>query len=172
MEAGNRKIWRYATAFVVGVVVTVVAIKSVGVVEDLLVFTANKDKLAKATRVELKPDPVPSSWIISGSPKFKFAVYMDSPHHNSVAGTWECTGPGTFAWHYDLDEVIYVLDGSADIEYLGKRFTLRAGDSTRFTAGTSAIWHVTDHIRKVYSIHYVSRTKTALRKLIVGVNER
>ena len=40
--------------------------------------------------------------------------------------------------HYTVDEDIYVLDGSAEIDYMGRKFTLRAGESTRFVAGTTA----------------------------------
>jgi len=57
-----------------------------------------------------------------------------------------------FVGHYSGDEVIYILEGSAEIEYLGKKFTLRPGDSSRFVSGTNATWVVTDRVKKTFRI--------------------
>jgi uncharacterized cupin superfamily protein len=82
----------------------------------------------------------------------------------SRSGIWECTGPGQFRWEYSVDEAIYILEGSADIEYLGNRFTLSAGDSTKFIAGTSANWTVPNRIKKTFRIYDPGRLTTRLMR--------
>lgn len=106
------------------------------------------------------------SWIISGSPKFRLTVFDNATHQDTFSGIWECTGPGKFKWEYGVDEVIYILDGSAQIEYLGKTLALGPGDSIKFVSGTTALWTVSDHVRKTFTIHGAGRTIRGLRKFM------
>lgn len=62
---------------------------------------------------------------------------------------WDCTA-GRFNWFYDIDETVYVIEGSVIIkDYSGSVTTLRAGDTAFFPAGSSAEWTVEQYVRKV-----------------------
>ena len=62
---------------------------------------------------------------------------------------WHCT-EGRFEWHYDIDETIYILEGSVVIESDAMPPTrFGAGDVIFFKDGASARWQVEGHIRKV-----------------------
>jgi uncharacterized cupin superfamily protein len=108
--------------------------------------------LSRSEQHKFVEAPIDPSWITSGTPVFHAVVFEHSPHWGTQSGIWECIGPAKFVWHYSVDEVIYVLEGSAEIEYLGSKFTLHAGDSTRFVAGTVATWVVTDRVKKTFRI--------------------
>ncbi len=112
-----------------------------------------KDALAQAVSMPLKPSMVPASWVTSGSPKFRSNLFGEAHDGSSHSGLWECTGPAEFTWHYQEDEAIYVLEGAAEIEYLGRKFTIRPGESTRFAAGTTAKWVVREHIQKTWVLY-------------------
>jgi uncharacterized cupin superfamily protein len=114
--------------------------------------------------MELKLAPIDPSWIISGSPVFYAGAFDRSP--DTMSGIWECIGPGKFIWHYSVDETIYVLEGSAHIEYLDKQLTLRPGDSTRFVAGTTAVWLVTEHVKKTFRIKKLGRVEKIMRHIL------
>jgi hypothetical protein len=123
------------------------------------------EPVAKAGRHELQPSPVDPSWIVSGSPTFRANVFERLPHMSTISGLWECTGPAKFVWHYGVDEAIYILEGSAEVEYLGKKFTLKAGDSTTFISGTQATWVVSDRVKKTYRIENPGRLVRMMRRL-------
>jgi uncharacterized protein len=99
---------------------------------------------------DLSPSPIDSSWIISGEPAFRSTVFHRS--FGTSSGVWECEGPGQFFWKYDVDETIFVMRGFAEIEYLGKEFTVRPGDSVHFVPGTKAVWSVPVSIGKTFRI--------------------
>ena len=101
----------------------------------------------------LGPFPVNPSWIRSGAPVFKGAEVSCSPDGKTITGLWSCDGPGTFEWQYGGDETICVIEGQVHVEYLNRRFTLNAGDSVVFHAGTRALWDVPHYVRKLYSVH-------------------
>lgn len=100
---------------------------------------------------KFEPAPIDPSWIISGTPVFHTALFERSRRWG-LSGVWKCIGPGKFIWHYTADELIYVLEGSGEVEYLGKKFLLQEDDSIRFAAGTTATWTVTNHIKKIFRI--------------------
>ena len=123
------------------------------------------DKLAKREHVELTPSPIPAAWVISGSPVFRSNTFGGSPDGSTTTGIWECTGPTQFVWHYGTDETIYILEGSAEIEYLGKKFSVSAGDSTHFAAGTTANWVVRDRIKKTWTLYEPGRLTRLMRRI-------
>src|SRR4051812_28835063 len=98
------------------------------------------ENVARRDNVPLGPYTVPQSWITSGSPTFRSNTFGASFDRSTSSGLWECTGPGAFTWHYGTDESIYILEGSAEVVYLGRKFTLQPGDCTHFVAGTTANW--------------------------------
>ncbi|MGA8005541.1 MAG: cupin domain-containing protein [Burkholderiales bacterium] len=150
-----------ATAGVVGVAVA-------GLVQERSAYLDYDDKLGTVNHHELEPVSIDPSWVLSGSPKFAMTVFSDAQHLGSFSGIWQATGPGKFVWKYNVDESIYILDGSVELEYMGKKLTLRPGDSTFFAAGTEATWTVRDHVRKTFRIYQVSRTTRLMRRLLTA----
>jgi uncharacterized cupin superfamily protein len=129
-------------------------------------FLGYKEKLAKTQPIEMKPSPLPPAWLVSGSPTFRTGVFGRSHDNSAESGIWECIGPTQFVWQYVQDETIHVLEGSAEVEYLGKKFTLKAGDSTSFAAGTSANWVVRERIRKTWTLYEPGRIVRVMRRLV------
>jgi uncharacterized cupin superfamily protein len=99
----------------------------------------------------LKPLQVDTAWVKSGNPKFHLA--WQTRTRKTSAGLWSCDGPATFEWQFDSDEQIYVLEGTVHIEYLGKKLSLKPGDTALFLAGTKAVWHVPGYFKKSFTIH-------------------
>jgi uncharacterized cupin superfamily protein len=66
-------------------------------------------------------------------------------------GYWDCT-KGRFMWHYDADELIQIVKGSAHITRCGinsKAYTVTEGHSVFFPKGSIADWIVDDYVEKV-----------------------
>lgn len=131
------------------------------------------EKLAKHESVPLGLYEIPASWITSGSPVFRSNVFAAAHDKSSASGLWECTGPGAFEWHYGRDESIYVLEGFAEVEYLGRKFTLRPGDCTHFAAGTTSRWVVTERIKKSYTLYDPGWVVRKMRRVLgmLGMNK-
>jgi uncharacterized protein len=140
-----------------------------GLIRERPAYMDYDDRLAKVTHHALEPIWVDPSWVLSGSPKIGMTVFSDAQHLGSFSGIWQATGPAKFIWKYGVDESIYIIDGSVDIEYMGNKFTLRPGDSTFFAAGTEAIWTVPDHVRKTFRIYEVSPITKVMRRLLTAV---
>ncbi len=99
--------------------------------------------------VELEPEPIPESWILSGTPKASSKTMARSHDWTSHTVVWECTA-GRFQWHYATDESILVVSGEAFmLEEDGGERRIGPGDLGFFPAGTSCTWRVKDRIRKV-----------------------
>ena len=92
------------------------------------------------------------SWVRSGSPNFHNVELVRSSDGNTISGLWSCEGPSTFEWTYYMDETIYLLEGLIEIEYLGQRFTVLPGQVVTFHAGTKALWHVPNRVKKAYTL--------------------
>jgi uncharacterized cupin superfamily protein len=57
----------------------------------------------------------------------------------------------TFPWHYDQDEICYLLEGRAVVTPAsGAPVIIQRGDLVRFPAGLSCTWEITDAVRKHY----------------------
>jgi len=137
--------------FFLTIVGTLAVVLAIDLITEMPAYIDYKSGLPQKKRDEFEPTPIVPSWVISGSPVFHTAAFQHSPHWDAWSGIWECIGPAKFVWHYSVDEVIYVLEGSAEIEYLGSKFILNAGDSIRFVSGTIATWVVTDRVKKTFS---------------------
>jgi uncharacterized protein len=99
--------------------------------------------------VELEPEPIPSDWIVSGSPEARCRKMVRSRDRTSHIVVWDCT-PGTFRWHYDMDEAIVVISGEAFmINHKGEERRFGPGDLAFFPAGSSCTWRITETLRKV-----------------------
>ena len=99
--------------------------------------------------VELKPEPFPPGWVVSGSPEARCSKVVRSRDRTSHIVVWDCT-PGSFRWHYGMDEAIVVISGEAFmINDKGEERRFGAGDLGFFPAGTTCTWRITEHLRKV-----------------------
>ncbi|MFZ6721022.1 cupin domain-containing protein [Undibacterium sp. Ji49W] len=119
-----------------------------------------------AVSMPVKAFEVDPTWIKEGTPNFRATEFFKSHDGKTSSGIFECDGPSTFEWHYQLDETIYVLDGGVDIEYQGKRFSLKPGETAFFRAGTTALWHVPKGIRKTWTLHDAGKPARGLAKLL------
>lgn len=101
---------------------------------------------------QLKPLDVNPAWAIDGKPNFRATEFFKSSDGKTSSGIFECDA-SSFEWHYSHDEAIYILEGGVELEYLGKKFNLQAGDSAFFRAGTVARWKVPQHVRKTWTLY-------------------
>ena len=97
----------------------------------------------------LNPAPIAKDWILEGSPVTRNKLLSVS--NDKVASTWiwDCTA-GRFNWFYDIDETVYVIEGSVTVrDHHGATRTLMSGDIAFFPAGSSAEWTVKEYVRKL-----------------------
>lgn len=99
--------------------------------------------------LQLDPDPIYESWILSGTPTARSKTLAVSPDRASMTVLWDCTA-GTFYWHYRQDEAVLFLSGDAHLlQEDGKEQRFSAGDFAFFPAGTVAQWRVDAYCRKI-----------------------
>lgn len=105
--------------------------------------------IVTAASVELEPEPIPPDWIVSGAPVARCKKMVRSHDRTSHVVVWDCT-PGSFKWHYGMDEAIVVISGQAVmITEKGEERRFGPGDLGFFPAGTSCTWRITETLRKV-----------------------
>jgi uncharacterized protein len=93
--------------------------------------------------------PINGAWILEGNPLARGKLLSTSTDGMATTFMWDCTA-GRFNWHYELDETVFLLEGSVVIrESTGARHELKAGDSFLFKAGTHFEWTVDSYVRKV-----------------------
>lgn len=95
--------------------------------------------------------PLDPDWILAGLPQTQINPLAARGRLSS--GFWQCT-EGHFNWHYQVDEMIHILEGDALIRDRATPLWchLRAGDSVLFPKGSSAEWIVERYVRKFYVI--------------------
>lgn len=98
---------------------------------------------------QFKPAPIRPEWILSGAPDAHNQVLVVSEDRALMTIFWRCAA-GSFRWHYDEEETIYVLDGGMILTFPdGEVRKVGKGDVVYFAAGTSAVWEVESHVHKV-----------------------
>jgi hypothetical protein len=103
--------------------------------------------MAATATADLKPAPIPTDWILNGTPHARNKELATSRASSILV--WDCTA-GRFNWHYGEDEIVVVTSGEAFItSETGEERRLGPGDMGFFPAGTSCTWRVTNHVRKV-----------------------
>jgi uncharacterized cupin superfamily protein len=108
-----------------------------------------------STKTSLEPGNIKSEWIIEGEPKIKSSLLSSSADGLSFVVVWECTA-GKFRWGYNFDEVLYILEGSVTLDDgTNAPRTVKAGDVLFIPKGSSAIWTVHSHIRKLAVCRHV-----------------
>jgi uncharacterized protein len=99
--------------------------------------------------VQMKPSPIDPNWVRDGAPIARNFQLSCAKEGGSPTLLWDCTA-GVFDWHYDTDESIYVLEGSAVVrDDDGVEHEIGAGDHVLFRAGAHAVWRVESYVRKV-----------------------
>jgi uncharacterized protein len=121
--------------------------------ETMRFVTTSPDLSSAAAARPLQEVQVDPSWIKAGTPTFAQVEIARSPDGRTTNGLWSCEGPTTFVWQFAVDEVVYVLEGEVEIDYLGRNFVLHPGDTAVFHGGTSATWTIEDRLKKAYTLH-------------------
>ena len=95
--------------------------------------------ISSAAAAELESLPIPSDWILAGSPEARAKLLAKSHDGASRIVVWECTA-GRFNWHYSEDETVVVIAGEVFVTTeTGDERRLGEGDMGFFPAGSSAI---------------------------------
>jgi uncharacterized cupin superfamily protein len=113
----------------------------------------------------LEPAPIPAEWIEAGAPSASSRFLAASGDGGLAAGVWECSA-GTFQWHFECDEVVYVLEGGVVVEHEGQRHVLERGSLAFFPLGARTRWEVATHVRKLF----VHRHPTPYVRKLVGLS--
>jgi uncharacterized cupin superfamily protein len=101
------------------------------------------------SNVSLEPAPIKAEWILEGNPVARNRTISTSKDGTSVALFWDCSA-GKFNWFYDVDETVYVLEGSVLLKDAnGAQRLVSAGDTVFFPVGAKVEWTVDKYIRKV-----------------------
>src|SRR5580704_18938934 len=94
-------------------------------------------------------EPINPNWVVAGQPRCRHKKLSSTADNASYVCLWEGTA-GSFNWHYEKDEMIFVLSGEAwvtDAEGRERRFA--GGDYGFFPAGTTCRFRVDNHLRKI-----------------------
>ena len=105
--------------------------------------------IADPATVTLGPAPIQAGWIVEGNPEARAKELARSGDGTSVVVAWSCTA-GRFHWHYSVDETVHIISGEVfvtDEDGLERR--LGPGDMAFFPSGSSSMWHVPSHVRKL-----------------------
>lgn len=103
--------------------------------------------------VELQAAPIRPDWILEGAPVGRNKFLSGSVDGGAFTLLWDCTA-GVFNWYYDIDETIYVIEGSVVVRAdHGEERRLGPGDTAFFPAGSHALWRVENYVRKVAFFH-------------------
>jgi uncharacterized protein len=108
---------------------------------------------------------VDPDWVRSGQPNFRASETVRSPDGQTISGLWACDGPSVFEWTFGLDETVHLLEGQIEVDYQGRHFTLRPGDTASFLAGTRSVWRVPEHAKKAFTLHRPGRLVLLWRRL-------
>ena len=87
-------------------------------------YLSNKHGLSSA--------PIQSDWIIEGKPRARNRRLAGSTDGLGSTYMWDCTA-GRFNWYYDIDETVYLVEGSITlVDSAGQHSQLWAGDTFFF----------------------------------------
>jgi len=113
-------------------------------------------------RRSLRAAPIKRDWIVEGTPEARGCPIFETSDQDANVVEWESTR-GRFVWHYDIDEIVYIIEGDARITDLatGLSTHITAGATVLFQRGSSAEWTVDRYIRKIAIIHIPLSPKLA-----------
>ena len=105
--------------------------------------------IAPPAEVELAPAPIPSDWILSGTPEARSRQLARSQDGASTVMAWSCTA-GRFNWSYTVDETVHIISGEVFVtNETGEECRLGPGDMAFFPAGSRSTWRVPVEVRKL-----------------------
>jgi uncharacterized cupin superfamily protein len=105
--------------------------------------------VARLAQVTWRDAPIPTAWVVRGSPRARCADLSQSSDGMAYTATWDCSA-GSFDWHNDVDETAHILEGEVTVtDAAGVSSTLRPGDVALFRAGTIFHWEVPHYVRKI-----------------------
>lgn len=118
-----------------------------------------RDKPRRITRDEgvfnrpdampMRPSPIEPSWIHSGAPVTRSGDHSSARDDFAWTSVWDCTR-GTFEWHFDMDETVYILEGRVRVtDANGDSHMLTKGAIGYFPAHSTWLWEVDHYVRKV-----------------------
>ena len=97
----------------------------------------------------LEPAPINSAWILEGNPVARNRILSTSKDGSASALIWECTA-GKFNWFYDVDETVYIIEGSVLLKDAnGAERRVSVGETVHFPVGCKAEWTIDKYVRKV-----------------------
>lgn len=107
--------------------------------------------------------PIKRDWVVDGTPEATGCPIFETSDEGANVHEWQCTR-GRLVWHYDVDEIVYIVEGDARIKDLatGLSTHITAGTSVLFQRGSSAEWTVDRHIRKIAINHVPLSPKIAM----------
>lgn len=141
-----------------------VAVSAMAAYDSIRYAVGAPDPSERAVDTPLGEFKVNPSWIIAGHPVFKGVETLRSADGKTISGLWSCDGPTTFVWHFGADETVHLLEGEVHVEYEGKSFTIRPGETATFHAYTTAIWHIPKYAKKTYTLNVPSLLVRAWRR--------
>ena len=98
-------------------------------------------------------EKIDSSKLTEGDPVQHGHNYFTDDTKTVSAGVWDCTPMTSKLAPYDVNEFMYVLEGSVTIiDQNGHEETVRAGQSFIIPKGMPCIWKQTEYIRKFYFV--------------------
>jgi uncharacterized protein len=124
----------------------------------------------------LGASPINRSWILEGNPVARNKLLSKSADGSASTYIWDCSA-GRFNWHYDIDETVYIIEGSVMLrDGKGAERAVKAGDTVFFPAGSTAEWTVEDYVRKVAflrvplpkSVFLAKHIYRALKRIVKG----
>jgi uncharacterized protein len=116
-----------------------------------------------ARRDDLGPAPITPEWIIDGAPVARWTQLTGE--RGVSTHLWDCTA-GRFHWHFGVDEIVHILEGSVHVTGDdGRTVTLQAGDVGHFPLDSHAIWHVDEYVRKLAVHRSPARSERVLRRV-------
>jgi uncharacterized cupin superfamily protein len=99
--------------------------------------------------VALNALPIRPQWVLEGAPVAQYKILSTSSDGTAKTIVWDCTA-GRFNWFYDMDETVYVLEGSVVLkDETGTSRRVGSGETVFFRAGSRAEWTVERYIRKI-----------------------
>jgi hypothetical protein len=104
---------------------------------------------ATPAEIELPASPFPQEWVLDGTPQACAKEIARSRDGAMTTVVWSCSR-GRFRWRYSVDEMVHLLAGEVFItDHTNIERRLGPGDTAFFPAGSSAVWNVTQDVRKV-----------------------
>jgi uncharacterized cupin superfamily protein len=94
-------------------------------------------------------EPINPNWVVAGQPRCRHKKLSSTADNASYVCLWEGTA-GSFNWHYEKDEMIFVLSGEAWItDAEGRERHVGSGDYVFFPAGATCRFRVETYLRKI-----------------------